>query len=319
MRDDVFFHYWAPFQKLPVLLLRAKLHHIFDAGTVIPTPIEDNDLARGGKVRHVALHVHLALLTVGWSRKRHHPENSRADPLRDGFDRAAFARAITAFKHDDDTQSFVFYPVLEEAELRLKPEQFFFVVFSLHLLVLHIPVQLRMTVVLTGASRPIPSEEGTYLHLKRLENVRELLNPVHSSDTRTNFQELLIGIGECLLLMRPTKQKLLMPHRPLGNLRAISSHKPDLGSAHLAHSTRKQILVRAFETRLRNRRFGMRTMWRACTRHRSNPGTPNDRENSELPGTSSQTTSHCTGSRTLFLSRLPLNSCPPRPSCASFV
>ena len=78
-------------------------------------------------------------------------------------------------------------------------------------------------------------------------------------------------------------------------------------------------LVRAFETRLRNRRFGMRTMWRACTRHRSNPGTPNDRENSELPGTSSQTTSHCTGSRTLFLSRLPLNSCPPRPSCVSFV
>jgi hypothetical protein len=52
-----------------------------------------------------------------------------------------FARAITAFKHDDDTQSFVFYPVLEQAELRLKPEQFFFVIFSLHLLVLHIPAE----------------------------------------------------------------------------------------------------------------------------------------------------------------------------------
>jgi len=50
-----------------------------------------------------------------------------------------------------------------------------------------------------------------------------------------NFSgSFLIGIGECLLLMLPTKQKLLMLHRPLGNHRALSSHKPDLGSAHLA-------------------------------------------------------------------------------------
>src|SRR5262245_22577483 len=138
MRDDVFLHYWVPFQKFPVLLLRAKLHDVFHAGTVIPTPIEDNDLAPGWEVRHVALHVHLAHLAVGWSRKRHDSENSRADPLRDGFNRAPFARAITAFKHDDDTQSFVFYPVLEQAELRLKPKQLFFVILSLHLLVLHI-------------------------------------------------------------------------------------------------------------------------------------------------------------------------------------
>src|SRR5262249_44514640 len=138
MRHDVFLHYWALFQKFPVLLLRAKLHDIFHAGTVIPAPIEDNDLARGWEVRHVALYVHLALLAVGWSRKCHDSKNSRADPLCDGFDRAPFARAITAFKHDDDTQSFVFYPVLEQAELRLKPKQLFFVILSLHLLVLHI-------------------------------------------------------------------------------------------------------------------------------------------------------------------------------------
>src|SRR4029453_17112135 len=104
-------------------------------------PIEDNDLARGWEVRHVALHVHLALLAVGWSRNARDPENSRADSLRDGFNRAPFARAITAFKHDDDTQSFVFYPVLKQAELRLKPEQLFFVIFSLPLLVLHIAAE----------------------------------------------------------------------------------------------------------------------------------------------------------------------------------
>src|SRR5262245_55857542 len=138
MRDDVFLHYWAPFQKFPVLLLRAKLHDVFHAGTVIPTPIEDNDLAPGWEVRHVALHVHLAHLAVGWAGRRHDSEHSRPDQLSDCVIRAPFTRTITAFQHDDDTQSFVFYPVLEQAELRLKTKQLFFVILSLHLLVLHI-------------------------------------------------------------------------------------------------------------------------------------------------------------------------------------
>jgi hypothetical protein len=127
----------------------------------------------------------LALLAVGWSGKRHDSENSRADPLCDGFDRPAFARAITAFKHDDDAQSFVFHPVLEQAELRVKPKQLFFVVFSLHFLVLHISTEVR---------------SAPFTNSQRLESVCEDLNPVNSSEKHKNFQELPDRDCCCLLL-----------------------------------------------------------------------------------------------------------------------
>ena len=38
---------------------------------VVPAPVEDHDLARGREVRHVALHVHLALLAVRGRGQRH--------------------------------------------------------------------------------------------------------------------------------------------------------------------------------------------------------------------------------------------------------
>ena len=52
------------FEKGFILLLRAKAHHMFDSGTVVPAPIENHDLTRRGEVFHVALHVHLGLLAV---------------------------------------------------------------------------------------------------------------------------------------------------------------------------------------------------------------------------------------------------------------
>src|SRR5262245_57520102 len=85
------------------------------------------------EVRQVALDVHLTLFAVGRSGKRHHTEYPRADALSDGFDRSSFAGAVTPLEHDNDAQSLVLHPLLECAELRLKPLQLFFVVLSLHL------------------------------------------------------------------------------------------------------------------------------------------------------------------------------------------
>ena len=66
-----------------------KAHHPLDAGPVVPTAVEDHDLARRWKMRQVALDVHLGLLTVGRRGERDHPEYPRAHPLGDPLDHPA--------------------------------------------------------------------------------------------------------------------------------------------------------------------------------------------------------------------------------------
>ena len=110
-----------------MLLLRAKTHHVFDAGAVIPTAIEDHDLARRREVLHVALQIVLRLLAVRWRRQRDEAEDARAHALGYGLDRAAFPCGIAALEDDDDAQPFVLHPFLELAEFDLKFAQFLFV------------------------------------------------------------------------------------------------------------------------------------------------------------------------------------------------
>ena len=43
-----------------MLLGGAEAHHLLDAGTVVPGPVEQHDLAIGRQVLHVALEVPLA-------------------------------------------------------------------------------------------------------------------------------------------------------------------------------------------------------------------------------------------------------------------
>ena len=75
---DLFLEHRGHLEEALVLLVGAEPHHAFDAGPVVPAPVEDHDLAGGGKMLHVALHVHLALLAVGRRRQRHEAEDARA-------------------------------------------------------------------------------------------------------------------------------------------------------------------------------------------------------------------------------------------------
>ena len=93
-----------------VLFVGAESHHALDAGPVVPAPVEDDDLAGGGKVLHVPLHVHLALLAVGRRGQRDEAEDARARALRDRLDRAALARRVAAFEDDDDAQALSLSP-----------------------------------------------------------------------------------------------------------------------------------------------------------------------------------------------------------------
>ena len=80
-----------------------KPHHVLDAGAVVPTAIEDHDFAGRRKSFDVALHEHLGLLPVRWSRKRHHAEDTGADAFGERLDRSTFASGIAPLEDDDDS------------------------------------------------------------------------------------------------------------------------------------------------------------------------------------------------------------------------
>ena len=125
---DVFFQLGTQFEEAGVLLLRAKAHHVFDAEAVIPTAVEDDDLARRREVRHVTLHIHLRLLAIGRRRQRDGAKHAGADPFGQGANGAAFARGVAALEDDDHAQALVFDPLLKMAQFRLKLSQLLHVI-----------------------------------------------------------------------------------------------------------------------------------------------------------------------------------------------
>src|SRR5689334_1164045 len=110
-----------------MLLIGTKPHHVFNAGAVVPTSVEDYDLACGGEVLYVPLHVHLALFSIRRSRQRHEAKDTRADALRKRTDGAPFAGGVTSFEDDDHPQTLVLDPFLEAAKFALKTCQFLLV------------------------------------------------------------------------------------------------------------------------------------------------------------------------------------------------
>src|SRR5262249_35518013 len=117
--DDVFFDLRAKLEKTSVLLLRAKPHDVFDAGAVVPTAVEDHDLATCRELLDVALHEHLSFLTIRGGRQGHYPKHPRAHALGDRLDGPALTGGIAPLEHDDDARSRFFDPILQMAKLDL--------------------------------------------------------------------------------------------------------------------------------------------------------------------------------------------------------
>src|SRR5262249_18484719 len=125
----------AELEEALMLVLAAEAHDVFDPGAVVPTAIEDDDLAAGGELLDVALHEELALLTIrrGW--QGNHAKHARADALGEGLDGAALPRRIAAFEHDDDPRAGILHPILQVAKLDLKLVHLLLVVLALQLAV----------------------------------------------------------------------------------------------------------------------------------------------------------------------------------------
>src|SRR5690348_13142667 len=116
-----------------MLFFRAKAHDVLHARAVVPAPIENDNLPRSRKMRHVPLHVHLSLLAIRWGGKSNQTEYARADALCDRFNGSSFSGSVAAFKQDDNTKTFVLHPILKPAQLDLKLAQFLCVLLVAHL------------------------------------------------------------------------------------------------------------------------------------------------------------------------------------------
>src|SRR5262249_52027955 len=91
-----------------------------NAGSVVPAPVEDQDLARCRKVFNVTLPKHLRFLPIRGSRKRYHAKHARAHAVGDGLDRSALARRVPTFEQDDDACSRLSDHLLEVAKFDLQ-------------------------------------------------------------------------------------------------------------------------------------------------------------------------------------------------------
>ena len=82
------------FHKIFVFIVGAKTHHRFNHGPVVPTPVEQHDLAAGRQVGHVALEVPLAFLTIGGLAKGYDAGDPGIEVLCDPLDHPAFPGSV---------------------------------------------------------------------------------------------------------------------------------------------------------------------------------------------------------------------------------
>ncbi len=55
--DNIHLELGTDFEKLLMLCLRTKAHHVFDTGPIVPAAIENDDFTCRGEVSEVALHI----------------------------------------------------------------------------------------------------------------------------------------------------------------------------------------------------------------------------------------------------------------------
>src|SRR5262249_55669013 len=147
-------------EEMTHLLVRAEFHDPFDAGAVVPAPVEDDDFAGRGEMREIPLDLHLRLFAFRRRGERDDAKDARTDALGDGLDGAPFTRYVPPFEQDADLESLVLDPLLQFDQLDVQLFERPLVLLSLELLA------LRRTVILFSAHYYIPDLQtvGTVEH-----------------------------------------------------------------------------------------------------------------------------------------------------------
>ncbi len=139
----------ATAHELLVFHVGAESHHVFHAGAVVPTAIEQHDLPCGGQMGDVALEIPARLFTFGGGAQGHDPANAWIHGLGNSLDDAPLAGGVATFEDQHDLQFFVLDPFLQFDQFDLQPGQLFLVhlVLDLAHLGLDIAVMVKFVVV----------------------------------------------------------------------------------------------------------------------------------------------------------------------------
>src|SRR5258705_1582190 len=113
------------------LILRAKAHTPFDPGAIVPTAVENHDLAPGRKMRQVSLNIHLRFLAFRRGGHGNDAENARADSCGHGLDDTTFAGAISSLEDHAYLLALALHPFLKLDELNVQLAQLLLVFLAL--------------------------------------------------------------------------------------------------------------------------------------------------------------------------------------------
>ena len=113
--------------ELEVLCLGAVAHNAFNAGTVVPGAVHQNDFAAGGQVLDVTLEVPLSLLDIGRLLQCHNASATGVQVLGEALDGATLTCCVTAFEDDEDLLTGGLSPELQLQQLNLQGTLFLLV------------------------------------------------------------------------------------------------------------------------------------------------------------------------------------------------
>src|SRR3954447_5866641 len=123
--DDRVFNIGHIVEKGTHLLIGGEAHHTLDAGTVVPAPVQQGNLAAGRQMLYVALQVHLGFLALGWAGKGNDAEHARTGALGQALDDAAFAGRVASLERNTDIGVGVLGPFLQLNQLVLQLSHLF--------------------------------------------------------------------------------------------------------------------------------------------------------------------------------------------------
>jgi hypothetical protein len=72
------------------MVVGGETHDSFEQSAVVPTPIENDDLSRSGKMHEISLDLDLKSFKFRRSGEGGHSKHPRADPLGDMLDHTTF-------------------------------------------------------------------------------------------------------------------------------------------------------------------------------------------------------------------------------------
>jgi hypothetical protein len=109
----------------------AEPHQPFDPRAVVPTAVEDHELAGRRHVRDVSLEVPLRALAIRRLGQCHHAHLPRVEAPGQRRDRSAFAGRVTPLQHDHHSFAGLLQPVGQLIELAFEQLEVLLVLFAL--------------------------------------------------------------------------------------------------------------------------------------------------------------------------------------------